>query len=153
MPVTPTYIPLATLTLGGNDSQVVFSNIPNTYRDLILIFNGKGTSGENFVLTLNGSSSNFSWAQIVGTSSNSGTNTSIGSISTDDTTASFEFFDYAKTNKYKSFTAKTGYSSSDIRLLTGTWSDLAAITSISLQIRLGYSFTTGSTFSLYGVHG
>jgi hypothetical protein len=37
---TPTYIPLATVTLGSADSSVTFSSIPATYRDLILVLNG-----------------------------------------------------------------------------------------------------------------
>ena len=40
---TPTYTPLATVTLGTSAASVTFSSIPATYRDLILIFDGTGS--------------------------------------------------------------------------------------------------------------
>ncbi len=42
---TPTYIALATITLNADASQVVFSSIPNTYRDLVI--QGFGPTANN----------------------------------------------------------------------------------------------------------
>jgi hypothetical protein len=40
-----TYTPIATQTLGSAASSVIFSSIPQGYTDLVLIENGKVTSG------------------------------------------------------------------------------------------------------------
>ena len=150
---TNTYVPLATVTLTGNDSQILFSSIPNTYRDLVIVFDASSTGGENMTPTLNGSSSDFSWVQMsYGNSSGTGTNNSIGAIYTGGTVGRLEFLDYAQTNKHKTFFVTTSGNTGDNRLLACRWGTTIAINSIGLSIRLGYSWTTGSVFSLYGVH-
>jgi hypothetical protein len=40
---TPTYTPLATVTLASTASSVTFSSIPATYRDLVVVHNNFGT--------------------------------------------------------------------------------------------------------------
>lgn len=151
---TETYIPLATVTLTGNDTQVLFSSIPNTYKDLVIVFDASATSGENMTPTINGSGTDFSWIQMqYAATSNTGTNNSIGSIGTGRNLGILQFFDYSATDKHKSFTVKTSSNASDARLLACRWAQTAAINSIGLSIRLGYSWTTGSKFSLYGIHG
>lgn len=151
---TETYIPLATVTLTANDTQVLFSSIPNTYKDLIIVFDASATSGENMTPTINGSSADFSWVQVnYSNSSNVGTNNSIGSIGTGRNLGVLQFFDYSATDKQKMFTVKTSANASDVRILGCRWAQTAAISSIGLSIRLGYSWTTGSKFSLYGTHG
>ena len=150
---TPTYVHLATVTLTGNDSQILFSSIPNTYRDLVIVFDVSATSGENLTPTLNGSGSNFSWVQLsYGDSSGAGTNNSIGAIYPGGTIGRLEFLDYAQTNKHKTFFVTTSGNTGDNRLLASRWASTNAINSIGLSIRLGHSWTMGSVFSLYGVH-
>jgi hypothetical protein len=52
---TPTYTPLATVTLGTTAASVTFSSIPATYRDLIFVLSGLGGSA-NITLRYNGDS-------------------------------------------------------------------------------------------------
>ena len=44
MTVTPTYIPLATTTLGSASNSITFNSVPATYRDLIVIIDGATAS-------------------------------------------------------------------------------------------------------------
>lgn len=151
---TSTYVPLATVTLGSNDSQVLFSSIPSIYRDLIIVFDASTTSGENMTPTINGSSTDFTWIQMqYSKASNAGTNNSIGSVGTGRNLGILQFFDYSSTDRQKTFYVKTSSNASDARLLWCKWGSTNAINSIGLSIRLGYSWTTGSKFSLYGLHG
>jgi hypothetical protein len=76
---TPTYTPLATVTLGSSASSVTFSSIPGTYRDLILIFDGtgSGTTG-NLRMTFNGSTlSNFTDVRMYNFNNSSGDRKSV----------------------------------------------------------------------------
>jgi len=68
---TPTYTPLATVTLGSTAASVTFSSIPATYRDLILIITAQRTgSPVNVGMRFNGDSgSNYSSVFMTGTGS------------------------------------------------------------------------------------
>ena len=55
---TPTYTPLATVTLGTAASSVTFSSIPATYRDLILVVNATTSADGIPSLRFNGDSGN-----------------------------------------------------------------------------------------------
>jgi hypothetical protein len=54
-----TYEPIATFTAATATGSVSFSNIPNTYTDLLLVLNGSlRDSGDNLQLRFNGDTSN-----------------------------------------------------------------------------------------------
>jgi hypothetical protein len=55
---TPTYTPLATVTLGSSASSVTFSSIPATYRDLILVVDGTTNATHNVGMRFNGDTGN-----------------------------------------------------------------------------------------------
>ena len=48
------YIPLATVTLGGSDADIVFSNIPATFKDLVLVIAGTSDNNTGLYLRFNG---------------------------------------------------------------------------------------------------
>lgn len=152
---TETYIPLGHVTLSSNDSLVLFSNIPNTFKDLVLTFEATGSIDENLTFTLNGSTSGFSGVQMTsgpGTSSISAN--TIGRVGGSSRTTGFiQLSDYAATTKSKTFFVNTEVIASELRFATGLWSNSGAITSIGLGIRTGGSFLTGSQFRLFGIHG
>ena len=149
---TPTYVALATVTLAGTDSEIVFSSITATYRDLVIVSNCVGAGDENLTPKINGSSSNFSWVQMTSApGSSSGSNNSIGRVSTSRNFLMLQFFDYSATDKHKTFLVRTEVSGSEARQLAARWAQTTAINEISLGIRLGYNFAIGSTFSLYGI--
>lgn len=168
MPTT-TYTPLATLTLTGTDTEVQFANIPNSYRDLIIITNSRtnrAAADEPLRLRFNGDSTNGNYSRVSmsgnGSSPSSYTD-SPGEIIIDSaaTAASsgsghfailnVEIFDYAQTNKHKAVLTTSGISSLEVRRQAGRWASTTAITSLTLTPYFGGSFVSGSTFSLYGV--
>jgi len=149
--MTTAWVPLAEITLTSTDSEVVFGSIPNTYRDLVLVANCVGAADENMTPKFNGSSSDFSWVQMTtGPASSSGTNNSIGRISTSRNYVMLQIFDYAQTDKHKTFLVRTEVSGSEARQLAARWAQTTAINQVSLGIRLGANFAVGSTFALYG---
>jgi hypothetical protein len=58
--------------------------------------------------------------------------------------------DYSATNKHKSVVTRNDHPS-HTQAQANRWANTAAITSISIAVRGGSSFASGSTFSLYGV--
>jgi hypothetical protein len=157
---TPTYTPLATVTLGSTGTSVVFSNIPATYRDLILVCDYAASSLSYLQLQIN---------------SDTGTNYSFVTMYTDPAVVSTantydrfylttntiqsgariasvaQIMDYSATNKHKTvlsrqnFTRATG--TQVVEAQASRWASTSAIT--SLQVSGGFS--TGAALSLYGV--
>ena len=155
---TPTYKPLATVTLGTTTSSVTFSSIPATYRDLILIVEGPANSGDFHLARFNGdSSSNYPAVIAQGTGSSTpsvaGTNTGayLGDCGGSNRFFSYtSIMDYSATDKHKSVANRTHYS--DVVTMTAArWANTAAITSMFVAINNAASFSSGTTFSLYGV--
>ena len=151
-PPVSTYVALATVTLGGSDAEIEFASIPSSYRDLVLIGNSVGASGgENLTPKVNGSSSDFTWVQMTsGLVSNTGSNNSIGAMGTGNTFIRLDFLDYSATDKHKTFIAQTR-TTADLRVLAARWAQTTAISSVSVSIRTGFTFSAGSTFSLYAI--
>jgi len=172
------YIPtsfdsIATATGTGSSSTITFSSIPSTYQHLQIRGMGFGNSGGQLFLRINGDTgSNYTRHRVLGYNSSvfaSGetSQTSIR-VCVDDisyasmgtlypTVAIIDIHDYASTAKNKTVRTFGGIDSnsagnSEIDLTSGLWLSTSAVTSISLVISAG-SFTTNSTFALYGIRG
>jgi hypothetical protein len=162
---TPTYVPLATVTLGSSASSVTFSSIPATYRDLVLVCNwqnsGSGSAGR---LQLNGNTgANYFgvWMTGTGTSAISSSETSetsariagasVGPANTYSNTAILQFLDYSATDKHKTVISRFGSASTESQATASRYASTSAITSIRFFDILGQTFQTGSTFNLYGI--
>lgn len=175
------YIPIATTTVGsGGSSTIVFSNIPQTHTDLVLVFScrtdrtgssgafGNGTDILN--LTFNGSSTGYSARRLESPGSSS-------PYSSNDTSPS-AIYVYQANGSGDNGTSNTfgngkvyiaNYTSSNYKtvsdegvqeanntqafmgLTAGLWSNTAAITSISLAPNAGTTFLQYSTATLYGI--
>jgi phosphoserine aminotransferase len=159
---TPTYTPLANVTLASTASSVTFSNIPATYRDLIVVV--AGTTSANSIdinLTLNSDTTdgNYARVQMSGTSSNtavSGTDntrriTSWAFWRTDEVANSIvQIMDYSATDKHKTLLTRSNRAGSGLDALATRWANTAAITSVAVSTSSS-TFASGCTFSLYGV--
>ena len=155
-----TQTPIASFTATTSTSSVTFANIPQTYTDLVLVASPTASAdGQQFTMTFNSdTSSNYSATYLEGngTSATSHRRSNQSNIIVDyqgavDTTVKtvyiFNIQNYSNTTTYKTalITSRTGYAAeSNVALYRST----SAITTITLA---GLTFTTGSTFNLYGI--
>ena len=163
MPIT--YEPIATTTLGSDSTSVVFSSIPQTYTDLIMVFNGYNTvaTAMDFEYEINSDSGNNYSETLLqgdGSSASSGRHSNygggiIGTIwSTGRATVIANFMNYANTTTYKTCLGRFSTPSGGVVGATvSLWRNTSAITSLNFNQPAGQSgkFASGSTFALYGI--
>jgi hypothetical protein len=154
---TPTYTPLANVTLGSSATTVTFSNIPATYRDLILVAEGTSASSNLHLRFNSDSASNYSYVFMFGngssTSSGSGTDTGLlgGSFTTTRSTTIYQVIDYSATDKHKTVLNRGGASNDAVFAWAGRWANTVAINNVLVRLSSGGNFNVGTSFSLYGV--
>ena len=160
-----TYEPIATQTISGATSSVIFSSIPSTYTDLRLILSAKITSsGFNVFLTFNNDSgSNYSTTKLYTTGGGSASSTS----ATGETSITLDYLGLDSTNpklfildifSYSSSLYKTvlKLSAEDLNGsgLIGTsvslWRSTSSINSIKM-VTGSSTLTAGTIATLYGI--
>ncbi len=154
-----TYTPIASQTLSSAASSVTFSNIPQTYTDLVLVINGTSNQDDTVGLQFNSDTgTNYSATRLSGngTTASSGRWSSIsqsyyGVFYTTTTNAIIDFQNYSNATTYKTFIARSNNASNDVRTTVGLWRNTAAITSIKLTFFGASTYSSGSTFNLYGI--
>jgi hypothetical protein len=168
-----TYEKIATNTLGSATATVTFSSISGTYTDLVLIISGQVSLPSSFNMRVNSDSgSNYSNTLIytdgtVTLGSVRGANqtqidySTTNGISTSSsgyyTPVIVNIMNYSNTNTYKTFigtnrTAIGGYlGNADLTEVVSLWRNTNAITSITIFASNSANWTTGSTFTLYGI--
>lgn len=166
-----TYQLIASQTVSaGGASSIDFTNIPQTFTDLIIKVSARGTNASivcNIKWLYNGSTSGYSAKELygdgasVGTGSGGTTSSVIqmgyanGSNATANTFGSSEAYipNYAGSN-YKAMsvdgTMETNASSSYVDMGATLWSNTSAITAINIAPTSG-SWVQYSTFYLYGI--
>ena len=155
---------IATTTVGsGGAASIVFSGIPQTYTDIKVVMSLRASdSATQILLSLNGSTSNFSARYLFGDGSTPSSGTLaryVGALTPSSFTASTfgntELYipNYAGST-YKSYSAdgavETNATGAYLSLVAGLWSDVAAITSLTLTGNSG-NFVEYSSASLYGI--
>lgn len=163
---TPTYTPLANVTLGSSAATVTFSSISQSYKDLVLIIeNAKTVSGTmNLNLRFNNvSTSTYSTINIWGNGASIGSTDLTGrteanlSGATDFLTndsvwaGAANIMNYSATNTHTSIVSRGNRSENGVSASVNRWADTAAITSITLAPEFFGSFAAGTTMALYGV--
>lgn len=157
-----TYEPIATYTIPSAASTYTFSSIPSTYTDLILRVDILGFSATDEIgLRLNSDTGNNYSRTIVygnGTSALSSRNISsavtdmrIGSYQSAQQTIEANFMNYANTTTYKTVLSRGGGVAGQVGAGAHLWLNTSAISSITVRTSGGANFTTGSTFTLYGI--
>lgn len=161
MPTT-TYVALQTFTLSSTASEVTFSDLPQTYRDYVLVMD-LVASGTFFpALRVNGDSSSLysevgafgTLAQGAGSYSGSGSTWGLGYNnvgSGDRVQIILQFQDVNQTNKHKTVLMRYGQLNNVI-MYTGRYASTNVLSSLRFYTVVG-SFGIGSTFSLYGIEG
>jgi hypothetical protein len=152
---TPTYTPLATVTLGSATASVVFSSIPATYRDIVIIFDGATTVSDGVGARFNGDTgNNYSAVRMTGSSAGAISDSFSGISRIIQTAGDVDMFvsqvmDYSATDKHKTVLTRSSIST-NVTGIAARWANTAAITSITV-FSPGSTMTTGTTISLYGV--
>ena len=169
---TPTYDLIQEQVLSSSAASVTFSNIPGTYKDLVLeialvrtdrsnvddwvMLRINGDTGTNYSKTYlygdgstAGSGRTSNQANIVFTENIPGANATSGVFGT----ASSSFMSYANTNVNKTVLTRSSTSSSVVAANVVLWRSTSAITTLLLYPQYGPNFVSGSTFRLWGVSG
>ena len=157
---TATYKALATVTLASTATSITFSSIPATYRDLVLVTNGKATATASLRIRVNGDTgNNYNWVRMIGEaagafsdSSTSGGFLDGGNPSTTEGYMSItQFLDYSATDKHKTTLHRISFpNTTHVLANAGRWANTAAITSIEVY---NPTFAIGFTAALYGIVG
>jgi hypothetical protein len=163
---TPTYTPLATVTLGSSAASVTFSAIPATYRDLVMVFNGgAAASTTNLRLQVNGETADTNYSNVTmngfsgnGVQSTANSNNFLARIlnfyafpSADlNTTIVAQFLDANATDKQKTVLARGNNVDNGVAAIALRWANTSRITSLEF-IGDQQNLRVGSTFSLYGI--
>jgi hypothetical protein len=158
-----TYEPIATTTANGSVNSITFNSFSG-YTDLVLIFLGKVDSGSGDLgLRFNSDTgSNYSFtflsSQANGTSGRSTSATSITATeyayldSTNYTSSIINLQNYSNSTTYKTVLVRSGKPNYNVDAKVGVWSSTNAITSITVfTTGSNPNFTSGSTFTLYGI--
>ena len=161
---TKTYKALANVTLSSATANVTFSSIPATYRDLVLIIssNNSSASARDIRIQFNiDTGSNYSRVVMLGdgSSATSGSSASLTSTFNFGANKSTEppavviinIMDYSATDKHKTILNRGNVAGELVLADAHRWADTSAITSMKLFVNLNPNFTSGSTFSLYGI--
>lgn len=155
-------------------SSVTFSSIPSTYKNLQIRFSAITSSATEISGTMTGSGDYVShelFGYYAAGSDRVGTNANTGqtkfnyiygggaqTVTTYPTVGIIDIIDYTNTSKNKVIRSMVGSNNNTsnqggIELSSGfNTASTAATTSITLQVNTG-SFSTGSTFALYGMVG
>lgn len=153
--------------LGSAQASVTFSNIPQSYTDLCLVYSlrtDRAATDDSVLIRFNGVSANLSARELRGTGSGVNSNTfSVGfcgfvngASSTSSTFSSQSIYipNYANGNN-KSFSVdgvfENNATSALQGILAGLWSQTNAITSITLVPDVGPNFVQYSSATLYGI--
>jgi hypothetical protein len=172
------YESIATATGTGSSSTITFSSIPSTYTHLQIRLNARSTrtgSDTKSVLALrfnNDTGSNYAFHRLYGDGVNAAASGSASAtwgfaayvsssvaLANTNGAAVIDLHDYASTTKNKtvrSFSGRNSNVTDDtdvINLLSNLWMNTSVVNRIDLIVVDGSSWSTTSTFSLYGIKG
>jgi len=154
-PPVSTYTALATITLASTDSEIVFSSIPATYRDLVLVCEVTGTDID-IKIKLNSDNTAANYPSVVMRGLGSGSGQSFTSSQGIGFVASgargyiqSQIMDYSATDKHKTILNRDSDSSVQVVARAMRWTNTAAVNSVA--VAGDSAFAIGSTFSLYAI--
>ncbi len=161
-------VPIATGTGNGTSAVIGFSDIPQTYQDLLVICNllPSSTSARGGLQLNNNGSSIYSWTYLSGngSSASSSRGANVGWLdwyagttmaTTQPTTVAIHILNYANTSTFKTAimrTASDQNGSGITQLSVGNFASTSAISALSITTLNGsYLWNSGSTATLYGI--
>jgi hypothetical protein len=163
------YEVISTQTLGTAASSVTFSSIPQTYTDLVLWFDtSMSSTGASIYAEFNADTSTLYSVTFLGgngTSAYTGRASAVNSAAIAAWQSGYgssrfivtsNIMNYSNTTTFKTVLNKYSQAGNAVETLVNLYRSTSAITSIKLDSRsggtpTGHTFSTGSTFTLYGV--
>lgn len=160
-----TYEPIATYTAPSPQASYTFTSIPATYTDLIIIINGSVASGNPSVwMRLNSHSATaYSYTRVTGNGTSALSSREVnqtkaniasafGMTTTYETNLIVQIMNYANTTTYKTILTRANTPSIGTEASVNLWAKSPeAITSVEILNSSAVNFSTGSTFTLYGI--
>ena len=156
-----TYEKIATATGTGSSGVITFTSIPSTYTDLRIISNYSLTgSSANFLTFNNDSSALYSETNLDGDGASAGssrrtsqTKIILLSNGTNRALHTIDVFSYAGSTYKTSLITQSldANGSGTIRTTVGLYQSATAISRLDFTLGNPESFTTSSTFTLYGI--
>jgi hypothetical protein len=169
MPTNPNMVAIQTVTVGsGGAASIEFTNIPQTYTDLVIKLsarNDRADTQDHTLISFNGSTASITNRQLYAFGTTVGSITSIprsigvsnSANGTSNTFSNTEIYipNYTSANNksYSADTVSENNTSGDngLWLTAGLWSNTAAITSVTLTNNIATEYVEYSTATLYGV--
>lgn len=161
-----TYSPISSTTLGSNAATITISSIPSTYTDLMFIFNGSNSIGnDSYLMYINGVVTgglySATYVESDGASSYSGSWNARndipvargGSATAGADLVIGQFNGYTNTSMYKSMVfryALGGTLGARTSITNGLYQSTSAISSLTIKSGSG-NIIAGSTVTLYGI--
>lgn len=160
-----TNTPLQSILLTSSTPTITFSNIDQNYTDLVLVVSAKVDTGLDIWIRCNDDSgANYGYVTLTGngttpTSSRSA-NVAQGLLADWDGVPKptfghvliFTLNNYSNTTTYKTSLARSNRGDSGVDIVTSTWRNTAAITSLTLRAsNASRTFDAGTTVDLYGI--
>lgn len=152
------HVLIQTQTAGASNATITFSTIPSTYRDLRVVITGSASASSNCFIAYNNDTTgtNYNWVWMMGngsaSSSATGNDRVFGNSQNAQGTMIYDFMDYSVTDKHKTNLARTNFAGIETIAVAERWANTAAINQIAFTAN-GTTWTTGTTFYLYGVLG
>lgn len=154
-----TYTPIQTYSASGSQNSITFSSIPSTYTDLVIISAGN-TASLTTVIRFNGDTgTNYSRTILRGNGTTADsirqTNqefiTLDGSYSQPGQNFIINIMNYSNSTTYKTALTRSNNAGAGLDQGVGMWRNTAAITSVEVRNSGATNYTTGTTFTLYGI--
>lgn len=152
------YVPLATITLNSSAASITFSNINQSYKDLVVIYEGTASDGNDIFLYCNGNKGNdYGFTRLLGDGgqmyyqAKNNNALEIGITYNLLSALKIEILDYSDTSKYKQILSRSD-NENNIAIYGASFKSTAAVTSVELEPGPDF-FNSGSVFSLYGIEG
>ena len=165
MPAGSTYEPIATTSPTTSPTEIIFSSIPSTYTDLVLILCGKSSGANNVYVHVNSDTgNNYSYTTLTGDGSTAASyrnsNISSGLLldytsypnNTNNDIIIAHFLNYSNSTTFKTCISRGSNASFGVDANVSLWRSTSAIT--NLKIRLGggsATWSTGTIATLYGI--
>jgi hypothetical protein len=165
MPIT--YTPIATTTVTSSVTTVNFNSIPQTYTDLIIVQSAFVANQYDSRIQFNGdTATNYSWTVLFGSGSAAGSyresnKTALPTgyysqidVSPAATSFIIQIMNYSNATTFKTVLTRGNNPATGrgVDAIVGLWRKTPeAITSIALSTTGAHQYTSGSTFTLYGI--